>query len=284
MKRKNQRRPPYDVLHWGPLEVARFGRTTYARNLFTPEGFRKHLEHLAGQVPNVAAEIDARVLRIAEIVSVTQPDELLLRAWWMFAVQHLTVKAESDIGSDHVLAMRMIDYLQSVIAAVPPATEQTKPSDDIWQELKTNIDELFTLVNGPYMAARTAQRKVTDPTYDEKHEELYFKSQLYWTTVRGDRYPVHLIEQLRDFLPPQDEILNEVFGVSAADVVAAVESIEFSLTFGINKAKDDLAAFQQDCAEAMEEDVAAGVEFRDHKELAKYSIEKAVGQDAATMF
>src|SRR5207244_2335441 len=116
MKRNEKKScPPDDVLRWGPFELARFGRTTYARNLFTPEEFREHLEHLAQQVPNIASAIDARVSRIVEIVSASRPDELLLRAWWMFAVQHLTVKAESDIGSDHVLAMRMIDYVQSVI-------------------------------------------------------------------------------------------------------------------------------------------------------------------------
>ena len=273
MKRKKKKLPD-DVLRWGQFELARFGRTTYARNLMTPEEFREHLEHLARQVPNVAAEIDARVTRIAEIVRSTQPDELLLRAWWMFAVQHLTVKAESEIGADHVLAMRMIDYVQSVIAAVDPAPEQTKPADDVWEELKTTVDELFTLVNGPYMAARTAERKLNDPAYDERHEELYFKSQVYWTTVRGDRYPVHLIEQLRDFLTPQDDILREVFGVSAEEIVTAVENIEFSLTLGINKAKDDFAAFHKDCLAAMEEDVAAGAEFSDLKELGKYSVEK----------
>ena len=276
MKRKKNRgvRIPDDVLRWGPFEMARFGRTTYARNLMTPEEFRAHLEHLAQQVPNVAAEIDARIARITEIVRSTQPDELLLRAWWMFAVQHLTVKAESEIGSDHVLAMRMIDYIQSVIAAVPPAPEQSKPADDVWEELKKNVDELFTLVNGPYMAARTAERKLNDSSYDEQHEELYFKSQVYWTTVRGDRYPVHLIEQLRDFLTPQEDILREVFGVSAEEIVTAVENIEFSLTLGVNKVKDDFAAFHKDCLAAMEEDVAAGVPFRDLKELGKYSVEK----------
>jgi hypothetical protein len=276
MKRKKNKgnRIPDDVLRWGPFEMARFGRTAYARNLMTPEEFREHLEHLARQVPSVAAEIDARVERIREIVRTTQPDELLHRAWWMFAVQHLTVEAESDIGSDQVLSMRMIDYVQSVIAAVPPAPEQTKPTEAVWEELEKNVDELFTLVNGPYMAARTAERKLNDPSYDEQHEELYFKSRLHWTTVRGDRYPVHLIEQLRDFLMPQDDLLREVFGVSAEEIVTAAEAIEFSLTLGINKAKDDFAAFHKDCLAAMEEDVAAGVEFRDPQELGKYSVEK----------
>lgn len=275
MNRKNKkRRLPDDVLRWGPFELARFGRTTLARNLLSPEEFRDHLERLAQQVPAVAEAIDARVSRIAEIVSATQPDELLLRAWWIFAVQHLAVKAESDVGNDQVVAMRMIDYVQSVIAAVQPAPEQTKPDDAVWEELKKNIDELFTLVNGPYMAARTAQRKVSDPSYDENHEELYFKSQVYWTTVRGDRYPVHLIEQLRDFLTPQDEILKDVFGVSAAEILAAVESIEFRLTLGINKAKDDFESFRKDVVDAMEEDHAAGVPFTDPAELGMYSIEK----------
>ncbi|MDQ3279802.1 MAG: SEC-C metal-binding domain-containing protein [Acidobacteriota bacterium] len=275
MKRKNKRRRvPDDVLRWGPIELARFGRITFARNLLSPDEFRKHVEQLAQQVPNVVTAIDARVSRIADIVSATKPDELLLRAWWAFAVQHLTVQAETDIGNDHVVAMRMIDYIQSVIAAVPPAPEQAEPDEEVLEELKKNVDELFTLVNGPYMATRTAQRKVTDPAYDEKHEEMYFKSQVYWTTVRGDRYPVHLIEQLRDFLTPQNDILQEVLGVSASDIVAAVEGIEFSLTLGVNKLKDDFAAFQNDVLAAIEEDVATGVPFTTAAELAKYSIEK----------
>ncbi len=241
----------------------------------TPDEFQAHMVQLAKQVPAVAAEIDKHVARIAEIVRATQPLELLLRAWWAFAVQHIGLTAESQMTDGHVLATRMIDYIQSVIASVTPNAEQSEPSESIQEELRKNVKNLFQLVNGPYFAARTAERQLSDPAFDEKHEELYSKAQMYWTTVRGDRYPVHLIEQLRDFLTPQDAILRETFGVSAEDIVTNVEKIEHSLTLGATEAAADLKVFQKDLLDAMSEELeTSGREFRDAKELGDYTTEK----------
>jgi len=274
MKRKKANRPPDDLLRWGPVEIARFGRTTYARNVMTPDEFQAHMAHLSKQVPAVAAEVDERITRIAEIVRATNPLELLLRAWWTFAIKHIGLNAESQLGSEHVLSMRMIDYIQSVIAAVAPDSSQSEPTEAITEELKKNVDELFQLVNGPYFAARTAERQLSDPDFDERHEELYSKAQMYWTTVRGDRYAVHLFEQLRDFLTPQDSILRETFGVSAEDIVKNVEKIEYSLTLGFQQIRDDKHAFETDLLQAMEEEVAHRADFPDDDAFGKWVLDQ----------
>ena len=276
MKRKQKKanQPPDDLLRWGSVEIARFGRTTYARNVMTPDEFQAHMARLAKQVPAVAAEVDKRVARIAEVVRGAQPLELLLRAWWMFAIQHIGLNAESEMGSEHVLSMRMIDYIQSVIAAVTPDPEQTKPTDAVTEELKKNVDELFRLINGPYFAARTAERQLSDPNFDERHEELYSKAQMFWTTVRGDRHPVHLFEQLRDFLTPQDSILRETFGVSAEDIVKNVEKIEYSLTLGFQQIRDDQQAFEADLRQAMEEEVTHRTDFPDDDAFGRWVLEQ----------
>ena len=275
MKRKSKNRPPDDILRWGPLEIARFGRTVYARSVMTPEEFDIHLERLAKQVPAVAAEIKQRVARISEIVRAVEPLSLLKKAWWSALVGQLGVSAESEMGNEHVVAMRMIDYVQSVIASVPPDSEQVEASDAVMQELRKNVDELFQLVNGVYLAARTAERRRSELGFDEQHEELYSKAQLYWTTVRGDRYPGHLIEQLREFLTPQDAILRDAFDVSADEIVRSVERIERSLTLGASEVGADFRSFQKDVLDAMGEELAAsGRKFADYKELGDHTIEK----------
>jgi hypothetical protein len=40
------------------------------------------------------------------------------------ATRHVKVEAEADLDFDDALAVRMIDYVQSVVASVPPAEQR----------------------------------------------------------------------------------------------------------------------------------------------------------------
>lgn len=51
---------------------------------------------------------------------------------------------------------------------------------------------------------------------------------MYW--VRGNRYQVFELEPIKRLLPPHDAVLQELFGVSAADVISGLEKLRYALS------------------------------------------------------
>lgn len=50
--------------------------------------------------------------------------------------------------------------------------------------------------------------------------------------VRGNRYQIFELEPLKHLLPPHCKVLQELFGVSAADVINGLEKLQYSLSQG----------------------------------------------------
>ncbi len=123
--------------------------------------------------------------------------------------------------------------------------------------MKTLIDSLFVLLNFEYQACLTAfNRRI--PGHNPEFEEYYFKAQMYWCNVRGKRYLIHEIPFFRDALSPHDLILNELYGISVEDFLAALKQIQDSLTLGIGKVMEDLFKFRELTLDQVEERIKSG--------------------------
>ncbi|MCI5208367.1 MAG: hypothetical protein D3910_06145 [Candidatus Electrothrix sp. ATG2] len=117
-KKKHRKRKavkPDDYLSFGPIEVARFGNLNLIRNNSTPEQFDKTHEKLAKRFLEVCQEIDEKISAIVKEVNKYSPTELLKRAYWNMAEQHLNIQSEVEINQEKALSLRMIDYVQSII-------------------------------------------------------------------------------------------------------------------------------------------------------------------------
>src|SRR5271165_2323390 len=118
-KRGSSSIKPDDYFSAGPLEFARFGKVVMGRSRATPDQWKSGMEELAASLPDLTAQIDATVARIADCVARLPSEQLLQRAWWELAsLMILSGKRVSD--REQAEAMRMIDYVQSVIASVQP--------------------------------------------------------------------------------------------------------------------------------------------------------------------
>ena len=113
--------------------MARFGKSVIYKPNW-PEGeFDKFQKRLLEDYPKVIGGINMLVTEIADLIKVLPPEKLLHRAWWEMAMAHIKIEAEVEIGEKEGTSLRMIDYVQSVIAAVPPAENQRdKVTDEEW--------------------------------------------------------------------------------------------------------------------------------------------------------
>ncbi len=212
--------------------------------------------HHVAQYPVVVAEINQYIDQIVELVRVLPPDKLLHRAWWGNAMSSLHIKAEVDIGPEGAIAMRMIDYIQSIIAStIPSATQKNEVSDQDWHELCKSVEALFRKLNGQFHICSTAKRKIEDDNYNENLEEFLFKSQIYWCNVRGHRYQVHQLDALDELIIPQSTVIKEVFEISGEKISEELGKVWNSLTFGI----EEMGNFKRASLDAMKADIQAGL-------------------------
>ena len=235
-KGKTETRSPDDYFAAGPLEFARFGRIMVSRSRADLEDWQQAQAKMARDLPKITNEIDNLVNRIAHRVSRLPPQQLLRRAWWERASLLIGLAGDQASEFDRLTAMRMIDYVQSIIASVQPATPcHSDVPDDEWVALTNDVGTLFTKLSVEYQICLTAHRRATEPNLDTGLEEFRFRAETYWLNVRGQRYHAHERQALADVVHPHSEVLLQLFGIDSHTLVAAFEELLHKLTAGLHE-------------------------------------------------
>ena len=179
----------------------------------------------AEHLPVVVAELDALVFSIAAQIAHLPPGRLLHRAWWEHAAIVLGLGGKKVEESDQLAAMRMIDYVQSVIAAVKPENYANDVSEEGWNKLKADITNLFHRLTIEYQMCLTAHRKTQNSGLDLELEEFRFRAEILWMNIRGKRYQLHERQALLDILAPHSDILLKLFGIDAPALVDELNKV-----------------------------------------------------------
>jgi preprotein translocase subunit SecA len=231
--------------------MARFGKTMVMRCRATQTQHEAAQARMAEMLPEVVAEIDALASDIANRISRLPADRLLHRGWWEFAALAITQGSHSV---EEVGALRMIDYVQSAIAATPPAVKQaTELSDDEWAQLGADIRSLFERITLQYQMCLTAARKAAEPGLDMELEEFRFRAECMWMHVRGKRYQPHEQIALSELLGPHSDVVERLFGIDAPTLVDELGKILTKLTRGAMESMLALKQLHEDSIPRMEE-------------------------------
>jgi hypothetical protein len=250
---KKHRRGPDKVSQRGPMRASQWGDVVLLENLSTPEQQRQIEEHIAATYPEVCRRIDECVQRMCAILRKIHPITYLQRAYWHVISTHLGEgPEESKIEHKHLVARRLLDYGQSLIAAVG-AEHGDMVSDKDVGELEKTADELFATLNPPYFIARTAVAR-KEPDFDEKREEFIVTAQMHYGAVRGHRYLCHEGPHIHDLLTPQSRLIEQVYGIDADMLLMGFERLLESLTKGVTKVFEDLHAFRDKTLSEFAED------------------------------
>ncbi len=253
-RRKNNRRKVNPDEHFaaGQLEFTRFGTTTIGQSNATKEQLAVFQSQTAEQFPIVTNEINELVKRISQQVSRLPPDELLQRAWWEFASNFIDFGGQNNRDIDQIVAMRMIDYIQSVLAAIEPGEYQKTVSDGDWAKLKADVTTLFSRLTFEYQICLTNYRRENDPNLDMELEEFRFRAETYWLNVRGKRYHVHEHQALLDVLVPHNDIILRLYGISAEDLAREFDKLLAKHTLGLAEAMIEFSKFRNNTLDRLE--------------------------------
>lgn len=254
-ERREEYRKPDDYFAAGPIEFARFGRTIHTRSRANQEQWDEANQRMAAELPRVVAEIDAKITSIAARVASLPPAELLLRAWWEFAAITLQLGGRDASDFAQGTAMRMIDYVQSIVAAVPPILPYAEEvSDEDWHGLTADVQSLFMQLSVEYQMCLTAYRRQQDPNLDLDLEEIRFRATTLWMNVRGKRYQLHERQALLDTLSPHSDVFVRLFGIDATALVEEFDKVLSKLTRGLGDAFHDMDQVRQEVLRRVEDD------------------------------
>lgn len=191
-KRKRARAQGPDETHrFGPFDFARYGKLTVMSSNASADQLEAVQAAMAERLPQVEAELDDLVQSISKRVATLPPAKLLHRGWWELATAFSGMGVKMS-DRDRSLAQRMVDYVQSLVAATPraeePATEVTEAD---WSALKADVQSLFERITMEYQLCRTARSEADAIDLDMELEEFRFRAEVLWTNVRGKRFHVH---------------------------------------------------------------------------------------------
>ena len=192
--------------------------------------------HWVAMYPQVIAQMDGHVLRIRHLISQYDPLELLKHGFWAMSGSMFGKMSEGDYSFEDGVMPWMVDYVQAVIVATPPAPVTVELTNDAWDLLHDEVRAIYELLFLTFHIVNSARLKATQPDYDLDYDGFCVQAQMNATFVRALRYPVHDWEFLHDFLGPHDDELRKLFDVSVVDLVKAIQQIHDSM------ARDSIAA------------------------------------------
>lgn len=252
LKKKPRSVVPDDYFTTGPVEFARFGRHIVGRSHASAADLKVAHAKMADDLPSIIAGIDDLVAQIAEHIARLPGERLLHRAWWECAMIS-TMRGDSS-ESDLLAAMRMIDYVQNVIASVKPAGKIAhEVNEEDWQELSKLVKSLFTRLTFEYQIALTASHIIENKDLDMNLEEFRSRAEVMWMNIRGERYQCHEKQALEDILPPHSDVLTRLFGIDAQTLIDELDKILAKLSHGLVDMRDELEGFREDTLKRMEE-------------------------------
>ena len=250
-KQKFRSVAPDDYFTAGPLEFARFGRYGICRSRASVADWKEANEKMATRLPVITAEIDDLVGQIARQVARLPGERLLHRAWWEFAMVNITRDGRSE---SEAVAMRMIEYVQSVIASVKSAeTVAAEVCDEEWRELSEHVNTLFTRLTLEYQIALTASKTRENADLDMDLEKFRYQAEVMWINNRVKRYQCHEKQALEDILLPHSDILVRLFGIGAQALIDELDKILAQLSRGPMDIKVEFESFKKDSLNRLEE-------------------------------
>ena len=245
-KTKTKDYSPDESFAVGPFEFARFGRVMVGQSCASAEEWQQAQTKMALNLPEITSEINTLVTRIADRVSRLPPEQLLQRAWWERTRLVVSLGGREMSGFDGLTAMRMLDYVQSIIASVQPVLPyRIDLPEEEWGALRNDVETLFTRLSLEYQISLTAHRRASDSNLDMDLEEFRFRAETFWMNIRGKRYHVHERQALEDVVRPHSEVLLRLFEIDSQMLVAGLGRLLHKLTGGLHDAVVELKEFRE---------------------------------------
>lgn len=257
--KKTQPIKPDEIVDCGFFKAARYGKFIFMQNAMDDLSHKKFIQQAAKRYPVICERINDRVSKICELIDTFDPLLLMQCSYFNFMMAHKGVKSEIEIDKQRALSLRMLDYIQSLIVSLSPSNVKENAFDqNRYDELKNEVDELYSDLNLNYHIAHSAHSQINDPNFDADYYGFYVDAQLLWVNVRCHRYSYYDIAHLKEMLMPHNDVFTEMFDITITDLIEGLERLEYSLTRGLIEVTKELDDFRNRSLEAIEQKILNG--------------------------
>lgn len=238
-REKNKPVRPDEYFSNGTFEMARFGKNTLMVNNQTQEDHEAMTQYLCTEYPYKYNSISCKVESLKNKVTKCNPFSLLMYLRDLSIMGHLNTFSEVEHSDETVAVIRAQEYIQSILVSTESNQIFMTPEEEslLYTQILDDFKELYNEFQSfyHYWAAHTQEMTEIDSS---RLAEIISSQYMYW--VRGNRYQIFELEPIKSLLPPHDEILLELFGLSSLEVIEGLKKLQYSLTQGYADAMMDL--------------------------------------------
>ncbi|HPT86308.1 MAG TPA: SEC-C domain-containing protein [Bacillota bacterium] len=266
-----------DYYNNGLFELVRYGKFVSIRNLCTPEQQEQIQAFYRDEYPKAKERINEKVKKIKEKISACDPLMLLKFARDMAMLSHLNKFSEIDYTSKENIIIRAQEYIQSILVSTENhfnGTETIEDQEKRWYLVLTDIEDLYKEFEFFYHYW-AAYKKDTGDIPDELMDYIVESQMLY--IVRGNRYQIFQLEPLKKLLPPHNDILIELFGVTAEQIIEGLEKLEYSMSQGLADALMEMKRSYDEVIKVVDHGEAPEIVINDKQGVVSSILEKVFG-------
>lgn len=239
-KKKQKTVKADDYYNDGLVELARYGKIVSMRNLSTPEQHAKIKAYYKEEYPKVKARIDEKIKKIKDEISICNPLMLLKFTKDMVMLSEMNKFSEIEYTSEENVVIRTQEYIQSILVSSENHFENSESTEDQekrWHLVLADIEDLYQEFVCFYYYW-SVYKIDTGEISDEIIHYIVESQTLY--LVRGNRYQIFELEPLKHLLPPHNDVLVELFGVTAEQIIEGLKKLEYSMSQGLADAWMDM--------------------------------------------
>ncbi|MDD5435391.1 MAG: hypothetical protein PH343_08185, partial [Nitrospira sp.] len=267
-----------DYYNDGLFELARYGKVVSMRNLSTPEQHAQIRAFYKEEYPKIKERIDEKVKKIREEISVCDPLMILKFTKDIAMLSHMNKSSELDYTNEENMTIRAQEYIQSILVSTEnhfndkeSKEEQEKRCHSILADVEDLYKEFVYFYH--YWSA---YKEDSGEIADEMMHYIVESQMLY--LVRGNRYQVFELEPLKKLLPPHNEVLVELFGVTAEQIIEGLEKLKYSMSQGLADAWMDMGKSWDEFRKVVDLGVDPEVAIEDMREVMAPTVEKVFGE------
>lgn len=277
-KFKKQKLLKTDYYNDGLFELARYGKIVSMHNLSTPEQQEQIIAFYIEEYSKIKKRIDEKIQKIKNEISICNPLMLLKFTKDMAMLSQMNKFSELDYTNEENVVIKAQEYIQSILVSSENHfnhTESDEEQEKRWHLVLADIEDLYNEFVYFYHYW-SAFKKDTGEISDEMMHYIVEYQMLY--LVRGNRYQVFELEPLKNLLPIHNDVLVELFGVTADQVIEGLVKLEYSMSQGLADAWMDMGEKYNEFCEKVElgEDPESAIE--DAQDIMNPIVEKIFGE------
>lgn len=225
--KKNSENKVDEGFRFGPIEVARAGKTISIRNIADEEMNDKFVKELANISTEVKLEIESLVEEIRNLIVECNPLKLLNYAYNNLVKNIGGIAAECNIPTESIFIGREIEYIQSVLVSSENVHREDNDTNN-FDKISEKIQQLYRDTQSYLMFYNAKLKEENGESYDEELGKFLLEAQLTMF-IRGDRYQIYDILHLNELLEIHNDEFQKLYNITTCDFINGLDNIKKSL-------------------------------------------------------